>query len=398
MSTFSRETELLYTGDKVRGINISTETLPIFQTTAFTSHSLDEVMEKYEAMARGEAYSYIRTSNPNRTALADAITFLENGEASLICSAGMGAITSTLLATLQTGDHIVYSNCCYGESLDIMTDLFERFGVEVSAVNIDNLDEVQAAMRPTTKVVYTEVVANPLMKVADIDALAKLAHAGGAILMVDNTFTTPYAIRPLDYGADIVINSLTKFLNGHSDAMAGAVTSTKERIAKIDPVSLYCGTPCDAFTSWLVYRSLKTADLRLRQQMENAAKLAEALERDPHVKAVYHPSLPSFSGHETAKKLFTNSSRMCAMLSFLVDEDYDKRNAFMKKLHFAHYAATLGGVRTTYQQPVLSSQAHVPDEVRRKMGITPGMVRVSVGIENSDDLIADFTNALKAFD
>ena len=397
MSDFSRETELLYVGDQVGGVDHSPETLPIYQTTAVTSHSLEEALEKYDALSRGEAYSYIRTSNPNRSALAHMMSYLEHGEASLICSAGMGAITSTLLALLKAGDHVVYSNCCYGESLEIMTDVFAGFNVEISAVNIDNLEEVQAAIRPNTKIVYTEVVANPLMRVADIDTLAKMAHEVGALLIVDNTFTTPFAIRPLDHGADIVINSLTKFLNGHSDACAGSVTSTAQMIAKLDPIIQHCGTPGDPFTSWLVARSLKTAELRLLRQMDNAAKLAKALEQHPCVEKVYHPCIESFFGHETAERLFECDSRMVAMLSIVINtEDYEKRNEFSKRLRIAHYAATLGGVRTTYQQPIYSSQSHMPDAERRKIGITPAMFRISVGIENIDDLIADFTNALDA--
>ncbi len=398
MSNVNRETELLYAGDKIDGIDLSSEALPIYTTTAFTWHSLTDVMKGYEGMAQGSDYTYIRTCNPNRTALASAISFLEKGEASLICSSGMGAITSTLLTVLKAGDHIIYSNCCYGETLDVMQNMFSKFGVETSAVNIDCMDEVTAAMKANTKVIYSEVVANPLMKVADVPALAKLIHENGGMLIIDNTFTTPFAYCPLEHGADIVINSLTKFLNGHSDAMAGSVTSSAAQIGKIKPVSMYCGTPADPFPTWLVYRSLRTAPLRIPKQMENASILAKALENDPHVEAVYHPSLKGFSGHETAKRLFEDETKMCAMLSFILPEDFEKRDAFMRKLRFAHYAPTLGGVRTTYQQPIYSSHAHVPDEERRKAGITPGMVRVSVGIENINDIIADFTEALKAFD
>lgn len=394
----SRETEILYTGDRIEGIDLSTESLPVYATTAFTWHSLDDVLKGYAGVKEETDYTYIRTANPNRTALAKAISFLEKGEASLICASGMGAITSTLLTVAKAGDHIIYSNCCYGETLDVMKDLFSKFGVETTPVNIENIEEVKAAVKDNTTVIYTEVVANPLMKVADVSALADIIHERGGLLIIDNTFTTPYAYCPLEHGADIVINSLTKFLNGHSDAIAGAVTSSKEIIDKINPVSMYCGTPSDPTSAWLVYRSLRTGSLRIPKQMENAAKLAKALEADPHVEAVYHPCIENFSGHETAKKLFECDEKMCAMLSFVIPEDYDKRNEFTKRLRFAHYAPTLGGVRTTYQQPVYSSHAHVPDDIRREMGITPGLVRVSVGIENADDIIADFKEALKAFD
>lgn len=395
MSEFARETELLYAGDKVAGVDHSPETLPIYQTTAFTSSSLDEVLNRYELMDKGEAYSYIRSGNPNRSATGNIMTFLEHGEESLVCSSGMGAICGVLFTLLKAGDHIVYSNCCYGETLEIISENLADFGVQSTAVNIDDLEEIQAAIRPNTKIIYTEVVANPLMRVADIDVLSKMAHDTGALLIVDNTFTSPFAICPLDHGADIVINSLTKFLNGHSDACAGSITSTAEMIGRIKTNVSRFGTPCDPYTSWLVARSLKTAELRLLHQMESAAKLADALKKDPRIVEVRHPSIEGFSGYKTAKKLFKNGNQICAMLSFTIStEDYDKRNAFTKALKVAHYAPTLGGVRTTYQQPIYSSQNHMPDEERRKIGITPAMFRVSVGIENVGDLIADFTNAL----
>ena len=241
-------------------------------------------------MENGEDYTYIRTCNPNRDALAEAVSYLENGEKSLICSSGMGAITSTLLAILKAGDHVVYSDCCYGETLDVMQELLAKYGVESTAVRIKDAESVAAAIRPNTKLIYTEVVANPCMDVADIPALATLAHESGAMLMVDNTFTTPLAIRPLDMGADIVVNSMTKFLNGHSDVILGAVTAKRDLIQHIHHVSMYCGTPSDAFSTWLVSRSIRTVDMRVKAQMKNAAALAAALEADPRVERVNHPS------------------------------------------------------------------------------------------------------------
>ena len=398
MSTISKATQLLYASDQLPDIDISSESMPIFTTTAFTWNSISEAIEGYAKTKTGDGYSYIRTNNPNRTALATAITQLEGGEASLICASGMGAITSTLLTFLQSGDHIIYSNCCYGETLDVMKQLFTKFGVETTAVNIENMDEVTAALRPNTKIIYTEVVANPLMKVADVPALAKLIHKNDGLLIIDNTFTTPFAIQPLSLGADIVIHSLTKFLNGHSDALAGSVTAKKELIDQINPVSMFCGTPADPYSTWLVFRSLRTAFLRVPRQMQHAAILANTLARDPRVQAVYHPSIESFSGHETAKKLFANDASMCGMVSFVVSEDFAQRDEFSRRLQLVHYAPTLGGVRTTYQQPVYSSHAHLSDEERRKAGITPGLIRVSVGIEPIEDILADFKQALDAFD
>lgn len=401
MNNLKKATELLYAADRVGGVDHSPESLPIYQTTAFTSRSLDEVRERYELLEEEEAYSYYRSSNPNRGAAAHTMSFLENGEASLMCSSGMAAISGVLMTLLNKGDHIVYSNCCYGETLEIMTERFEHWGIEVTAVNIDDLDEVRAALRPNTKIIYTEVVANPLMRVADIDILSKWAHERGGYCIVDNTFTSPFSIRPLEHGADIVINSMTKFLNGHSDACAGSITANKEIIKRLDPMIQHFGTPSDPFTSWLVTRSLKTGELRIARQMANAAKLAKALNRNKHIVKVFHPCIDSFSGHETALKLWGEGKdeEMCGMLSIVVDtEDYEKRNDFVKRLRFVRYAPTLGGLRTTFQQPVYSSQAHMPDEERRRIGITPAMFRISVGIEDAEDLINEFNEALKAFD
>ena len=401
MQKLSKSTQLLYASDKVGGIDHSSESMPIYQTTAFTSRSLDEVLERYEKLEAGDAYSYYRTSNPNRSAASEAMTFLENGEASLLCSSGMGAISGVLMTLLDQGDHIVYSNCCYGETLEIMTERFAHWGINVTAVNIDDLDAVKATLRPNTKIIYTEVVANPLMRVADIDTLTEWAHERGGLLVVDNTFTSPFSIRPIEHGADIVINSLTKFLNGHSDACAGSITAKKELIQMFNPMIQHFGTPADPFTSWLITRSLKTGSLRITKQMSNAAKLAKALEHAPHITKVYHPCIESFSSHKTALKLWGEGKdeEMCAMLSIVIDtEDYEKRNEFVKALQFVRYAPTLGGVRTTFQQPVYSSQAHMPDAERRKIGITPGMFRISVGIEDADDLINEFINSLHALD
>ncbi|MDD5921809.1 MAG: aminotransferase class I/II-fold pyridoxal phosphate-dependent enzyme [Eubacteriales bacterium] len=397
-SKFSKESELLLQGTKIDGMDLAPESFPIFQTTAFTWHGLREAQAGYAGMEEGKDFTYIRTCNPNRTVLAQAVSFLEGGEATEICSSGMGAISSTLLTFLRPGDHVIYSNCCYGETLDIFQKLLSEFGVETSCVSFDNPDEVSKEIRPNTKMLYTEVIANPNMNLADIETYAKMAHEAGAMLIVDNTFTTPLAIRPLELGADIVINSLTKFMNGHSDAVSGSVTSTKEIIDKIHVVSMYMGTPGDPFTAWLVLRGLHTLELRVPRQMENAAKLAKALEQNPHVEKVLHPSVKSFPQHELAERMFESDEKMSAMLSIILPEDEDKIDVFLKKLHFAHYVPSLGGVRTSLQHPCTSSHSHMPDAERRAVGITPGMIRISVGIEKAEDLIADFTEALKVFD
>ena len=394
---YSITSELLYKGESIPGLSLNPEAIPLFETTAFTWKTLSEAKEAYSKISSAQDFTYIRTCNPNRQALAEVISYLENGEKSLICSSGMGAITSTLLTFLKPGDHVVYGSCCYGETLDVMQKLLTKFGVETTSVSFDNMADVESAVKPNTAIIYCEVAANPCMNLADIPACAELAHKNGAMLIVDNTFTTPLAIRPLDFGADIVINSMTKFINGHSDALVGSVTASAKLIDQITPVSMYCGTPGDPFASWMIMRGIHTIGLRVPKQMSNAAKLAAALEQDPHVTKVNHPSLESFPQHELATRLF-KGDQMSAMMSIIVPEDLDKMDKFLGKLHFAHYVPSLGGVRTALQHPCTSSHGHTPDAERRKIGITPGMIRISVGIEDPEDLIADFTEALKAFD
>ncbi|WP_181444415.1 PLP-dependent aspartate aminotransferase family protein [Bacillus sp. 03113] len=390
--TFSRASELLYRGKKVKGMDLKPEATPLFLTTAFTMDSLSEVKDTYAE----KGYTYIRTCNPNRDMLADAVSYLEGGEKSLIFSSGMAAITTTLMTVLKPGDHIICNSDIYGETFDVMTILMKKFGVESDLVDLSCLETVQKTVKPNTKMIYTEVMSNPTMALADLEGLAEIAHANGGYLMVDNTFTTPLAIQPIACGADIVINSLTKYVNGHSDAIGGSITASEKIIDEIHPIRMLCGTPGDPFSSWMILRGLHTIELRVPKQMETAAKLAKALEDNPFISKVNHPSLESFPQHELAKRMFTDKG-YSGMLSFVVPEDMEKIDAFMKKLNFAHYAPTLGGLRTTLNHTVTSSHSHVPDDIRRQMGITPGMFRLSVGIEDADDLIADFTQALEVF-
>ena len=396
---YSMESELLYQGECVPGMEFTPEALPIFAASAFTWGNVSEARKGYAEMRDDKNYGYNRSANPNRQALGEAISYLEGGEYTEICSSGMGAISATLFSCLKAGDHAVYGACCYGETLEIFSDVLANCGVESTPVNFSDMEAVKAAIRPNTKVLYCEICSNPNMDMADIDAAAKLAHENGALLIVDNTFTTPVALRPIEHGADLVINSLTKFLNGHSDCVQGSVTGKYEMVRrKIHNMASNFGTTGDAFSSWLVLRSMKTAEMRIKKQLKNAALLAAALEKDPHVKGVNHPSLKSFPQHETAVRMFGSEDMMTPMISIYVEEDLEKMDEFFNRLHFGHYVPSLGGVRTSLQHPVTSSHSHMPDEERRKVGVTPGMLRISVGCEEAEDLIADFTQALKAFD
>ena len=390
---YAEASEMLYRGRKVKGMDFNKpEVFPLFPSVSFTMNTLTEVKEAYASK-----YTYIRTNNPNRDALADVVTFLEQGEDSLIFSSGMAAISTTLFTIMEPGDHIICNRNIYGETFDVMGKLMNKFGIETDLVNFDDIQNVKDAVKANTKLIYSEVCANPTMNIADVSALAQIAHANGALLMIDNTFTTPIAIKPFVLGADIVISSLTKFMNGHGDAISGSITSRKEIIDAIQPIQMLCGTPADPYASFAMMKSFQTMDLRLKKQMSNAAKLAKALEESKYVSKVNHPSLESFPQHELAMKMFKSKEMMSGMMSFVVAEDEKKFDEFLSSLHFGHYAMTLGGLHTSLVHPCTSSHAHMPDADRRSMGITPGLFRLSVGIEEAEDLIDDFLQALEVF-
>lgn len=391
---FSEATQILYEGEKIEGCSLTPESTPIFLTTAFTMGDLDDVQDTYD----NKGYTYIRTRNPNRKSLADAVSYLEKGKYTLIFSSGMGAITTTYFSVLNPGDHFIANSNIYGETFDAINILLKNYGVSIEYVDFRNLEEVKNAIKPNTKMLYTEVVSNPTDRIADIEELAKIAHSSDAMLMVDNTFTTPLSVKPIALGADIVINSLTKYINGHSDALAGSITVNDEEIFnKIHTIRMLTGTSGCPFSAWTIYRGIHTLDLRVKKQMKNAALLAEMLENHPSILSVNHPSIDSHPQKELANKLFKDKYTMTGMLSFEMPNDKEKINEFMNRLHLAHYAPTLGGIRTTLSHPLHSSHHHVPKEELDIMGISFGLMRVSVGIEDAEDLIADFTQALEVF-
>jgi len=390
---FSVETEYLYKGDHIKGMDLKPEVIPCFLTTAFNMDDLLDVQNVYAS----KGYTYIRTRNPNRDALGEVITYLENGTATDIFASGMGAIASTLMTLVNPGDHIVCNKNIYGETFNVMDELMKKLSVQVSFVSFEDPECIRAAITEKTRVVYTEVVSNPTFRIADIAGAAKAAHEAGALLVVDNTFTTPFAIKPLDLGADIVIHSLTKFLNGHSDAIGGSITAKDPALVeKIHHTAMLCGTPGDPFSSWLILRGLHTAALRIPRQIETAAKLAAALEKNPYISGVNHPALDSHPQRELSHSMIPGGLGS-PILSIYLPEDVEKISLFMDRLNFAKYAPTLGGIRTSMSHPVTSSHPNVPDDIRRAMGITPGLLRISVGTENADDLIRDFEQALEVF-
>jgi len=388
---FKFETETLRKGAYIDFPADNPEVAPIFLTTAFNVEDLDGLQARYDA----KGYCYNRNRNPNRGALINLMTYLENGESSIACSSGMAAISTAIISNVKQGDHILSDKTLYGETIELIEDTLGNFGVESTFVDFTDLSAIKAAVRPNTKLFYVETVSNPMISVPDMDAIAKIAHENGSILVVDNTFMTAYGFKPLDHGADLVVNSLTKFANGHSDAVAGSVTGSQELITKAHGLQVLIGSSLDAFTAWLVQRGVRTLNLRLQKQMENALALAKALEECPYVLKVNYPGLESHPQHELAKKLFPKG--FGGMLSFVMPDDRKKINEFMRKLNLAHYAMTLGGYRTTLSHPVMSSHSSTPEPIRRAMGITDGLMRISVGIEDTEDLVNDFIQALEVF-
>lgn len=392
-SEYSMNTKLLHSKRSIQGMTLQPETFPLFATAAFSQKNMSDVRRAYAE----KQFTYVRTRNPNRKVLSDAISLLEGGEDTFVTSSGMGAIFPTLFALLNAGDHILCNKEIYGETYEILTKILPRFQVEVDMISFNDPAEIASRIKSNTKVLYTEVASNPCVHLTDISAVADLAHKHNAYLVVDNTFSSPINIQPLKLGADVSINSLTKFLNGHSDALGGSATASAELVEKITLVGKLAGTPITPYDSWLIFRGLQTASLRIERQTENAVKLAAALEKNPHVELVNHPSLDSFPQRDLAKKMFGNKGGT-AMLSFIIPEDEVKIDAFMEKLTLSKYAMTLGGLRTTLSHPCTSSHHSLPDAERRSLGITPGMFRVSVGLESAEDIIDDFTNALTVFD
>lgn len=392
-SGLDRRTRILEEGDIVNDRRVDTPiNPPIYLSTAFCVDTLDELRDLYNE----KGYSYIRTRNPNRNMLAEMVSYLEGGEESLTFSSGMAAITTAITANLEQGDHILADDTLYGEAMTFIQKVLPSYGVQVSMVDFTDLETVRASIRPNTKVVYSEVVANPTIKVIDVAAVAEIAHTAGAKCIIDNTFTTSFVIQPLKLGADIVVNSLTKFANGHSDVCAGAVTSDTENIALVHARQLLVGSILDPFSAYLCQRGMRTMDVRLERQCKNAAALAEALEASPYVEKVLYPGLKSHPQKEAADKQFKGAYG--AMLSFYMPEDWPAINQFMHQLRVPHYAMTLGGYRTSLSYPIMSTHPGQTKEERDAIGITEGMMRVSVGMEDTQDLVNDFLQALIVFD
>lgn len=349
---------------------------PIFPSSAYD----------YEGTGETQYPRYFNT--PNQRAVAEKIAVLENGEDGLIFSSGLAAIMTSLFAFLKQGDHAVLQNDLYGGTFNAVTVEFPRYGIEYTLVDGTKPQEFEKAIKPNTKVIYIETPSNPTLTITDIKAVSTIAKKHSIVTIIDNTFASPVNQNPIDLGIDVVTHSGTKYIGGHSDLCCGAAVGSKEHIKQIWSSAFHFGGSLDAHTCWLVERSLKTIVLRVRQQNENALKLAGWLKANQKVGRVYYPGLPDHPGHEIAKAQMAGG--FGGMLSFEVQGD---PHAFMDRLRLIKRALSLGGVESTICSPVRTSHAKMTAAERAKINVTDNLVRLSVGIEEADDLIRDIEQA-----
>lgn len=374
--------------------SIKPHSTPIFQTSVYDYPDLDTLDDYYNGKIAG-GYLYGRNGLPNSKELASLVASFEKCESGLVCSSGMGALSVAFLSKLKQGDHIVASDSLYGGTTVFIQEELVRFGIESTFVNMQDLDKVARAVKRNTKMILVETISNPTMQVCDLKRIADISKNSGAIFLVDNTFATPFVIRPIEHGADIVMHSGTKFLGGHSDLLLGVLCGKKKMI---DSASKFCtraGIIAGPFDCWLATRSLQTWRVRVERASENALKLARFLESKSEVVAkVYYPGLESHPQHDLATRQF-DKGVFGAMISFDLRGSLARASEFVKKLSKVTLTPSLGGVRTTISHPTKTSHRHITEKQKEETGITDAMVRVSVGIEEYASLEEEFDRALR---
>ena len=367
--------------------------MPIYQTSTFIFDSAEQGGRRFALEEAG--YIYTRLGNPTTTVLEDKIAALEEGEAAVATSSGMGAISSTLWTVLKAGDHIVTDKTLYGCTFALMCHGLTRFGIDVTFVDTSNLDEVKNAMKENTRVVYLETPANPNLKIVDIEALAKIAHTNpNTLVIVDNTFATPYMQKPLTLGADVVVHSVTKYINGHGDVIAGLVITNKALADQIRFIGLkdMTGAVLGPQDAYYIIRGMKTFEIRMERHCKNARRVVEFLNNHPKIEKVYYPGLETHPGYEIAKKQMKDFG---AMISFELKGGFEAGKTLLNSLKLCSLAVSLGDTETLIQHPASMTHSPYTKEEREAAGITDGLVRLSVGLENVEDIIADLEHGLE---
>jgi methionine-gamma-lyase len=364
--------------------------VPIYQTSTFAFRDAAHGAALFAGEEDG--YIYTRIANPTIRALEENVAELEHGCGAIATSSGMGAVCTVYVALLEAGAHLVSTASVYGPSRTVIEREFSRFGVQSSYVATSDLEQIRSALRPETKIVYIETPANPTMEVSDIQAIADLAHAYGCLVVVDNTFASPYLQTPLDLGADIVVHSVTKFINGHADVVGGVIVAADEALyAQLRKTMINLGCNMDPHQAFLVLRGLKTLGIRIERAQQSAMQIARWLERQPEVECVRYIGLESHPQHEIARRQMRGFG---SMISFDLKGGMDAGRQLMNSVRVATLAVSLGGVETLIEHPASMTHAGMSAEMRRAAGFTDGLVRYSVGIEDVDDLIADLRQAL----
>jgi len=370
---------------------LGSATVPIYQTSTFKFDSAEHGAACFAGESDG--YIYTRIGNPTIHALEVLLAELENGFGGIATSSGMGAVNTVYGAFLSQGDHIVSSAAVYGPSRVVLETYYKKFGVEATFVNTSDIEAVRNAIRPETKLLYIETPSNPTIEITDVRACCELAHQHGIPVAIDNTFCSPYLQRPFEMGADVVLHSLTKFINGHADIVGGVVITKDEVLyKKLRSVMVTLGFNMDPHQAYLVIRGVKTLGIRIDRAQESAMKIASYLESHPKVEWVRYPGLVSHPQYELAKVQMDGPG---TMISFELKGGIDAGRVLMNSVQMAILAVSLGGVETLIQHPASMTHSKVSAEGKTMAGITDGLVRFSVGIEDVDDLIADLDQALQ---
>ena len=366
--------------------------VPIYQSSTFAFTSAEQGAARFAGEESG--YIYTRLGNPTTKALEDAVAILENGYGGLATASGMAAVTTVYTTVLEKDAHVIATAAVYGASRTVLESEFSRFGVAADFVDASDLEAIRERLTPRTKLLYIETPANPTLRLTDIQACAALARERGLVLAVDNTFSSPILQNPLDLGADIVIHSLTKFINGHSDVVGGMIVAREEGLFKrLRKVLQLMGGTMDPHQAWLVLRGLKTLALRVEKAQDNAMRVARFLESHPKVRWVKYPGLPSHPQHELAGVQMKGYG---TMLSFGLEGGFEAGRRMMNAVKLCALAVSLGSVESLIQHPASMTHAGVPRRHREEAGITDDLVRLSVGCEGSEDIEADLAQALDA--
>jgi len=365
--------------------------IPIYQTSTFAFPSAEEGAERFAGRSDGPIYT--RMGNPTAQALEDAVAALENGCGAVATATGMAAISTVLLGLLRMGDHVVGTRPLYGATARLIVDRLSRFGVDSTFVPASDLDALERAIRPETRLLYIETPANPTLDLVDLAAASAIARKAGIPLVVDNTFAGPHLQRPIDLGADVVLHSMTKSLNGHSDVIAGAVIAAQPAmLGVLRQTAISLGMTIDPHQAWLVLRGIRTLGMRVERAQANAIEIARWLEQHPEVAWVRYPGLASYPQFELARQQMSGPG---SMIAFELRGGIDAGRLLMNSVRLITLAVSLGGVESLIEHPASMTHKGIPDAEREADGVTPGLVRLSVGCEDLDDLRADLAQALE---